>query len=72
MKNMGKADRTIRSIIAVGIVIGLLSGAINGTLGIILGVVAVAFILTSLFGMCPIYALFGISTCQSRNARELQ
>mgnify|MGYP000250477839 CR=1 FL=1 len=71
MKNMGRVDRTVRSLVAVAIVVALLTGIINGTLAIILGVVALAFILTSLFGMCPLYALFGISTRQSRHRRNV-
>ena len=64
MKNMGTIDRVIRTAIAIGIAIAYFSGAISGTLAIVLGIVAVAFLLTSLVGMCPIYALLGVSTCR--------
>lgn len=61
-KNMGTADRVIRAIVAV--VIGFLyfTGQIGGTLAVILGIVAVAFLLTSIIGVCPSYMPFGIST----------
>jgi hypothetical protein len=64
MKNMGTLDRVIRTAIAIGIAVAYFTGAISGTLAIVLGIVAVAFLLTSLVGMCPVYALLGISTCQ--------
>jgi len=61
-KNMGMADRVIRTVAAV--VIGLLyfTGTLSGTLAVVLSIVAVAFLLTSAIGFCPLYAPFGIST----------
>jgi hypothetical protein len=61
-KNMGTADRVIRTILAL--VVGWLyfTNRIGGTLGIILLVVAVVFLLTSFVGVCPGYLPFGIST----------
>lgn len=64
MKNMGTIDRVIRTAIAIGIAVTYFAGAISGTLAITLGIVAVAFLLTSLVGMCPVYALLGVSTCR--------
>ena len=49
-KNMGNADRVVRSIIAVGIAVLYFTGVISGTLAIILGIVAVAFLVTSFIG----------------------
>ncbi|MCE2611732.1 DUF2892 domain-containing protein [Flavobacteriaceae bacterium D16] len=62
-KNMGSADRIIRTIIAV--VVGALyfTDIIAGTLGLVLLILAVVFLLTSLVSFCPLYAPFGISTC---------
>ena len=62
MKNMGTTDRVIRISIAVAIAVAYFTGTISGTLAIILGVIAIAFILTSLFSTCPGYMPFGIST----------
>ena len=61
-KNMGTADRVIRTVVAV--VIGLLyfTGTISGTLAVVLSIVAIAFLLTSAVGFCPSYLPFGIST----------
>lgn len=61
-RNMGTADRIIRIAIAVAIAAAYFGGAISGTLAIVLGIVAVAFVLTSLIGVCPGYMPFGIST----------
>jgi hypothetical protein len=62
-KNVGSIDRSIRLILALIIVILFLSKVINGTLGIVLMVFAGIFVLTSLFSFCPLYTLFGKSTC---------
>jgi hypothetical protein len=60
--NMGSADRIIRLLAAV--VIGYLyaTDVISGTVAVILSIVAVAFVLTSLIGWCPLYVPFKIST----------
>jgi hypothetical protein len=65
-KNMGTADRIIRVIIAAIIGILYFTGTVSGTLGIVLLVLAGVFVLTSSIGFCPLYALFGISTCPLR------
>ncbi|MBI5916241.1 MAG: DUF2892 domain-containing protein [Bacteroidetes bacterium] len=62
-KNMGTTDRIVRILFAAVFAILYFSGTISGTLGIILLVIAVVFALTSLVNFCPLYALFGISTC---------
>lgn len=67
-KNMGNADRTVRVVAAL--VLGFLyyNGTITGTLGLILVIVGVVFLLTSLVSFCPLYTLFGINTCSTKNA----
>jgi K+-transporting ATPase A subunit len=67
-QNMGSADRIIRLLAVV--VIGYLyaTGVISGTLAIILGIVAVAFVLTSLIGWCPLYLPLKISTKKAEKA----
>ena len=66
-RNMGNADRIIRSFIAV-VIIGLsFSGIIHGPLGWLLLVMSVIFILTSIFGVCPLYTLLGIKTYAMKN-----
>lgn len=61
-KNMGTADRAIRTVLALAIALLYFSGRISGTLAIVLGVLAVAFLVSSLVAWCPSYPLLGIST----------
>ncbi len=61
--NMGKADRIARVLLAAIMAILYFSGTVTGTLGIIFLLVAAIFLLTSLIGFCPLYTLFGFSTC---------
>ena len=66
-KNMGIADRVIRVLIAIVIGILYYTGILTGTLGIVLLVLAGVFVLTSLVGLCPLYAPFGIKTCSAKD-----
>lgn len=61
-KNMGSADKTIRTLLAIIFAILYFTKTVTGTLGIILLVLAVIFLLTSLIGFCPLYVPFRIST----------
>lgn len=63
-KNMGTADRIIRTVVALAIAALYFTGRISGTVAIVLGVVAVMFLLSSLISWCPAYAPFGLSTCR--------
>ncbi len=65
-KNMGNADRIIRTIIAVTIALLYYYNVISGTLGIVLLVLAAVFLLTSFVRFCPLYAPFGLSTCSRK------
>ncbi len=66
-KNMANADRIIRFIIAAVVAYLYFSGTLTGTLGIVLLVVAAIFLLTSFISFCPLYAIFGISTCKVKD-----
>lgn len=59
---MGGADRIIRTILAIVVAILYFTNQITGTAAIILGMIAVAFLLTSFIGFCPLYVPFRIST----------
>ncbi len=61
-KNMGTADRVVRTILALVFAALYFSGRVGGTLGLVLLVLAVIFVLTSLVSFCPLYAPFGLST----------
>jgi len=62
-KNMSNADRIIRIIIAALFAYLYFSGTVAGTLGIVLLVLGIVFVLTSIVSFCPLYTIFGISTC---------
>ena len=68
-KNIGAGDRIVRIVLAI--VLGMLyfNNTVTGTLGVILLVAGVVLLLTSLINFCPIYAIFGLSTCQSRQPK---
>ncbi|MEZ5018496.1 MAG: DUF2892 domain-containing protein [Flavipsychrobacter sp.] len=66
--NMGSADRIIRLLIAALFVVLYFTGTVTGTLGIVLLVVAAIFTLTTLMGFCPLYRIFGISTCKVKGS----
>ena len=61
-KNMGKTDRTIRTV--VGIVLLILAfAALGGALKWIALIVGVVMLATAAMGSCPPYAILGINTC---------
>ncbi len=66
-KNMGTADRTIRVLAAILIAILYFTDVISGVLAIILGIIALAFLITSFIGSCPVYLPMGISTAKKES-----
>ncbi|MDP4268910.1 MAG: DUF2892 domain-containing protein [Bacteroidota bacterium] len=69
-KNMGLTDRIIRLIVAVVIVVLQQAAIIQGTLAIVLLIIAAIFVLTSIISFCPMYVLFGISTCKKSEKKS--
>ncbi|KJF44216.1 MULTISPECIES: YgaP family membrane protein [Draconibacterium] len=61
-KNMGIVDRVLRIIVAAVLAVLYFTGTVSGTLGIILLVVAIVFLLTSIFSVCPMYLPLGLKT----------
>ena len=61
-KNMGMADRIIRTLLAVIVAILYFTNQITGTAAIILGIFAIVFLLTSLMSFCPLYVPLKLST----------
>lgn len=71
-KNMGSLDQIIRLIGAI-IIIGLLLSktiAISSTLGIILMIVGGILVATAWTSSCPLYSLFGLSTCPVKTTEK--
>lgn len=65
-KNMGALDRIIRLLIAAAVAVLYFTDVISGIWAIVLLVLAGIFVLTSLVGFCPIYTIFGASTCSKK------
>ena len=65
-KNMGAADRIIRSAAAIAFGLLYFTGTVTGTWGIVLLVLGGVFVLTSLVGTCPLYSLLGMNTCPAK------
>ena len=61
-KNMGFFDQVVRGLIAISLIVLNIKGIVTGGLAEAAIIIAVVFILTSVFGFCPIYARFGISS----------
>jgi Protein of unknown function (DUF2892) len=61
-KNMGPADTLIRTLVGFVVLILYFRHLISGTLAIGLLVVAGIFLLTSFYGVCPLYKIFSIDT----------
>lgn len=64
IKNMSQTDSIIRLTMALVIAVLYYTNVISGTLAIVLGAVALIMIITSLLKFCPLYSLFGITTCK--------
>ena len=61
-KNVGTIDKVIRVLVAVVVLIHFFTHIISGTLAVILLILAGVLVVTSLWGLCPLYLLFGLST----------
>ncbi len=70
-KNMGTLDKTIRISIAL-ILLGLyIGGSIpEGTLTLLLIIICTIFLLTSIIGFCPLYALLNLTTRKQHKSSE--
>lgn len=62
-RNMGAIDKLVRLVVALLIFIAYYMDMVSGTIGVIALVVAGIFILTSLVSVCPLYSIFGMTTC---------
>ena len=61
-QNMGMIDRVVRTLLALVVAILYFTHNLSGVAAIILGIFAIVFLLTSLFGVCPLYIPLGIKT----------
>lgn len=66
--NMGILDRIIRVALVALVAVLYFTHQLSPVAAVILGILAVAFVLTSVIGVCPLYLPFGLST--KRTAAE--
>ena len=69
-KNMGGFDKILRIVVAMLVVIAFYMEIITGVLGFVLLAVAAIFVLTSLVSFCPLYTVFGISSCPAKGKKS--
>jgi hypothetical protein len=61
-RNEANWDRAGRVVLGLALLaLGLF--VVDGTLGVVLAVVAFVPLLTGALGSCPLYSVFGVSTC---------
>ncbi len=63
-KNIGITDKGIRLLIAIILAVLVITNVVIGTWAIVALIAAVLLLSTSLINFCPLYALFGKSTCK--------
>lgn len=68
-KNMGSTDRIVRLVIAAIVALLYFTETVSGTLGLVLLILAGVFVLTSLVSICPLYSIFGVSTCPMKDTK---
>lgn len=65
-KNVGNIDKIIRIALALIFAVLYFTDTITGTLGLVLVILGGVFVLTSLVGFCPLYAMVGMNTCPAK------
>ncbi|MDX1906920.1 MAG: DUF2892 domain-containing protein [Bacteroidia bacterium] len=67
-KNVGNLDRIVRALLAVVFAVLYFTNIVGGTVGLVLMILGGVFLATSLVSFCPLYAMFGLSTCPVKQA----
>ena len=62
-KNVGTLDQKIRFIVGLLFLILFFSNTVKGNWGLALVIVGGILVLTSVIKICPVYSIFGVSTC---------
>ena len=66
--NVGIYDQGIRTILAIAIAALYYFKVVDGVVAQVLLIIAGIFVLTSLFGICPLYKLFHIDTAHHKHS----
>ncbi|MCF6405315.1 DUF2892 domain-containing protein [Chitinophaga filiformis] len=67
-KNMGQFDRIVRVVLALTAFFFVYNKIVTGTAAIAMTIAGAVFIVTSVAAVCPLYGLFGISTCRTHHS----
>ena len=63
-KNVGSIDKVLRFVAALALVLLYMFDILTGSLAlVVMGVLALVFVGTALVGYCPLYTIFGFSSC---------
>ena len=65
-KNLGSIDKIVRMLLAAILILLFVFDVVTGTVGYVFLALAAIFIVTSLINFCPLYYIFGISTCAKK------
>ncbi|WP_339837693.1 DUF2892 domain-containing protein [uncultured Flavobacterium sp.] len=68
-KNVGNGDRFLRIMIGIIALILVIGNVVEGTLMWIALAVGLIMVVTSSIQFCPLYSLFGYSTCKVKNKK---
>ncbi|MEI7710430.1 MAG: DUF2892 domain-containing protein [Rhodospirillales bacterium] len=61
-KNLGSVDRGVRAVVGVAMLAGMFTWPHT-----IWGLVGVVPFSTAVVGVCPLYRIFGVSTCRTKS-----
>ncbi len=63
VKNTGNLDRIARGVVGAVLLVAWFAGWWTGAVAIALGIVGLILVGTAAVGFCPLYRVFGMSTC---------
>jgi hypothetical protein len=63
VRNESNTDRILRAIVGAALLIAWIAGWLSGALAVVLGIVGLVLVSTAIVGFCPLYRVFGVSTC---------
>ncbi len=61
--NVGNTDQIIRFLLGVLLLLAYFLGWVGGSAGTVALIVGIIFVVTAAIRFCPLYRLFGLSTC---------
>jgi len=68
---MGTIDRMIRGIVAIVFAVLIFTGVVKGVGLIVLAVFGIYFLLTVVFGFCPLYTIVGLHTLRTKSGNDV-